>query len=57
MKIKNTYEGAPINPAVVAEIQALYMELEKQQKIINDLVIVVNNLVEWKKLSHPSPIE
>jgi|694.fasta_scaffold00081_161 hypothetical protein len=57
MKIKNTHEGALINPAVVAEIQALYMEIEKQQKTINDLVIVVNSLVEWKKLSHPSPIK
>jgi len=56
MKI-DTYDEVPTNPAVVAEIQALYMELEKQQKTINDLVIVVNSLVEWKKLSHPSPIE
>jgi hypothetical protein len=56
MKIK-THDEALVNPAVVAEIQALYMEIEKQQKTINDLVIVVNSLVEWKKLSHPSPIE
>jgi hypothetical protein len=47
MNIK-THEGALINPAVVAEIQALYMEVEKQQKTIDDLVIVVNSLIEWK---------
>jgi len=42
---------------IAAEIEALYQKAQEQEKIINDLVIIVNKLVEWKKLSHPSPIE
>jgi predicted CoA-binding protein len=42
MKIKNTYEGAPINPAVAAEIEALYQEVATLKNHIKDLVNVTN---------------
>jgi hypothetical protein len=40
MKIK-TYEGALVNPAVTAEIEALYQEIAELKKQIADLQIVV----------------
>jgi len=35
MKIKNTYEGALINPAVAAEIEALHMEIKALKEALN----------------------
>lgn len=34
MKIKNTHEGALINPAVAAELQALHMEIADLKKAL-----------------------
>jgi hypothetical protein len=46
MKIKNTHEGALINPAVAAEIEALHMEI-KDLKTSLQLTIEVLNDTVW----------
>lgn len=49
MKIKNTYEGAPINPAVAAEIEALYQEINDLKKVVNSNKDVLHELLEVLK--------
>jgi hypothetical protein len=42
MKIKTTYEGALINPAVAAEIEALYMEINALKETVKQQATVIN---------------
>jgi predicted transcriptional regulator len=46
MKIKNTHEGALINPAVAAEIEALYMEIEQLKEAVSSNRDALNDLIE-----------
>jgi len=43
MKIKHTHEGALINPAVAAEIEALYQEIEDLKKSLNLTIDVLKD--------------
>jgi hypothetical protein len=49
MKIKNTHEGVLTAPAVAAEIEALYMEIESLKKIVNANKDVLHDLLEVLK--------
>jgi hypothetical protein len=49
MKIKTTHEGALINPAIKAEIEALYMEIEDLKKVVNANKAVLFDLLEVLK--------
>jgi hypothetical protein len=46
MKIKDTYEGALINPAIAAEIEALYMEINNLKKVVDANKAVLFDLLE-----------
>jgi hypothetical protein len=45
MKIKNTHEGALINPAVAAEIEALHMEIADLKKSLQLTIDVLKDTV------------
>ena len=49
MKIKNTHEGALINPAVAAEIEALYQEINDLKEVVNANKTVLHDLLEVLK--------
>ena len=49
MKIKDTYEGALINPAIAAEIEALYMEINNLKKVVDANKAVLFDLLEVLK--------
>lgn len=49
MKIKNTYEGALINPAIAAEIEALYIEINNLKKVVDANKVVLFDLLEVLK--------
>ena len=49
MKIKNTHEGALINPAVAAEIEALHMEIKELKTVVNANKEVLHDLLEVLK--------
>jgi len=49
MKIKDTYEGALINPAIAAEIEALYMEIKNLKKVVDANKAVLFDLLEVLK--------
>ena len=49
MKIKNTYEGALINPAIAAEIEALNMEINNLKKVVDANKAVLFDLLEVLK--------
>lgn len=49
MKIKNTHEGALINPAVAAEIEALHMEIKELKTVVNANKDVLHDLLEVLK--------
>jgi len=48
MKIK-THEGALINPAVAAEIEALYQEINELKEVVNANKNVLHELLEVLK--------
>jgi len=48
MKIK-THEGALINPAVAAEIEALYQEINELKEVVNANNNVLHELLEVLK--------
>ena len=49
MKIKDTYEGALINPAIAAEIEALNMEINSLKKVVDANKAVLFDLIEVLK--------
>lgn len=49
MKINATYEGALVNPAVKAEIEALYQEIDSLKKVVNANKDVLFDLLEVLK--------
>lgn len=48
MKIK-TYENALVNPAVAAEIEALYQEINDLKKVVDANKAVLHDLLEVLK--------